>query len=257
VKTVVLWGAGATASLGLATTKQQSSFWRLMLDETRKSARKSYGTILSLSPDRIFGEYEDNIADLLELLDDTRDDSSRGKLRNHGLVHFSEVQEKIVRKYRYDLGGAVGMAEDRIILEKAKDRVVMMRLYYDWSALMLIMRTQYNNKSDDSKGDKFVECVYNVIDSCLRMNVGFRVYTAPQEHRVSDFLGVDRLQGARNAFILLTNLMFACAYREEETKTGRSCAMREKIIGYGKEYLSYFPAGKYRDEIARIISEKR
>jgi len=42
-----------------------------------------------------------------------------------------------------------------------------------------------------------------------------------------------------------------------ETKTGRSCIEREKIISYGKEYLSYFPAGKYRKEIARIVSGQR
>ena len=133
IRSVLFWGAGATASLQMATTEKQSNIFYALCNKSRGG---SYKTCLDAFKDDFHSGFE-ALCDLLTLLDDTSEKFECG----YRMSGFSEEQLKLIEKYKNDLGGDI---------EKCKNRLIMMRMRYDWAAVMRILRANKHNQEWDS-----------------------------------------------------------------------------------------------------------
>ena len=196
--TVVFWGGGATAGLGMATTARQND---VLFALSSKKYGDSYHECLQDFSGDIFGNKFDAVCDLLTLLDDNHD-----WVEGFQLCGFSQRQVDIIQKYRNDLGHTDA---------ERKNRVVMMRCHYDWSAVMRILRLQKNDfkevKGKHKPSDTFVQKIYNLLDVNISSHSGLHVFLE-ERHELSSFLDEKRLQSAKAALIMFVNLMFACSW---------------------------------------------
>ena len=118
MKTVVFWGAGATASLGIRTTREQSEFIRNLapLDETsldervRKALRDNANTL-----------WGDALRDMLTILGDGR---SVAEATEVGDGEIAAMQ----RHWEPTSGAEV------------RQRILHLRAAYDWPALKEIVK---------------------------------------------------------------------------------------------------------------------
>ena len=212
-KTVVFWGAGATASLKMATTQDQNGvFWAL----SRKRLTQSYQDCLRPHKD-VFGECFDDVCDLLFLLDDDSTVADGEYESGYRMSGFSESQVEVLQKHAHDLGGD-SENQDRLN-GKIRNRIIMMRLRYDWSAAMRILRLQRHNEADDGQpSETFTQCIYNLIDANISAGTGIHVFD-DRGAVLSNFLDVVRLKAAKAALVMFINLMFATAWARERTNS--------------------------------------
>ncbi|MGN0833898.1 MAG: hypothetical protein ACI4RD_09670 [Kiritimatiellia bacterium] len=202
--TVVFWGAGATAGLGMATTCRQNEVFFAL---SHKKVSASYRECLQDFKDDIFVDKFDVVCDLLTLLDDDPE-----KAEGHHLCGFSQRQLDIVKKHAGDLGPTDAVR---------KNRVVMMRSYYDWSAAMRILRLQRNDFKDVNgtrkPSDTFAHKIYNLLDVSISSHSGLHVFLDDQQD-LSSFLDEKRMQSAKAALVMFINLVFACAWAKSRFK---------------------------------------
>ncbi len=215
IHTVVFWGAGATASLGMVTTAQQNG---IFLALSKKQPGDSYEKCLEEYKENVFGERFEDVCDLLTLLDDDPDSEIEHDALGYRMSGFSDRQKDIVNRHAEDLGN-----EDR----KRFNRVIMMRLRYDWAAVMRILRLQkYNTKKKtDDEGneipsDTFTLTLYNLIDANISAGTGIHVFDN-EGSELSNFLDVVRLKSAKSALVMFVNLMFASAWAKNIKEDGK------------------------------------
>lgn len=196
-RTVVFWGAGATAGLGMPTTAQQNKIFFAL---SRKDGDCSYRECLRDFESSVFGECFDEVCDLLTLLDD-----AKAPCVGYGLAGFDEQQLEIIDRYACDLGDTKDVRWNR---------VVMMRIKYDWASAMRIIRLQKNDfECPDGKDDPsktFTQRIYNLLDANIAAGTGIHVYVKNGD--LSSFLDVERLKSAKAALVMFVNLVMACAW---------------------------------------------
>ena len=174
-KTVVFWGAGATASLGIRTTDRQTKFLRKLAD---RKGRVDQRVKKALSP--VDGCWIDALSDLLTILGDEHcgprlDIPSQRQL------------EAMRRNWRSD-------APDEL-----KRRVLTLCALYDWPALKEVIRVCPAYDGDD---DAFqLADVFNVLDMHGHSGHGFRAQN-------KSFLTPAQVKGAHNALKLVLNALF-------------------------------------------------
>ena len=188
MKTVVFWGAGATASLGIRTTQQQSAFIRDLAQlETPldKRVHKALG-------DKVGSPWDDALRDLLLILGDDRT-----------VKEATEVAREIEVMQRH--------WEPTSSFE-VRQRILQLRAAYDWPALKAIVKACPGIQADK---DKFkINDLFNIMDLHDQSGHGF--------HADDTFLTPQQVGSAKSALKMLLHAMFfidwqvACRDKKEQ-----------------------------------------
>ncbi|MBD8736216.1 hypothetical protein [Sphingomonas sp. CFBP 13706] len=183
--TVVFWGAGATASLRMRMTGQQGKF---IVDLTgagapgRRSLRSRVKRAVGPGVD---GRYRRLLRDLLTILGDDAKSAD-------GIHVVSDEQIAAMRR-----SCAKGAS-----VEHLSERIVALRLTYDWPALQAVMRICPGIRSDDFK----INDLFNILDMHAPSGHGFR-------DQNGDFLDGRRLVGAKAALKMLLHTVLYVDYQ--------------------------------------------
>ena len=177
--TVLLWGAGATAPLGLPTTDAQA-------DCLRKLAAIGAGglaeRVRSAFPKASWQEQRD-IGDFLLILGD-----EDGRNNN-------DVAEALRRQF------------DQIDAVDRKRHMEKLRLIYNWSTLRRVILSCPGEISSH-----WLQDLFNILDLHIQANIGFHA-SHPNRDAESAFIRPDALPTARRALQLLIILQFVLGYR--------------------------------------------
>lgn len=188
-RNVIFWGAGATAKLGIRTTAQQAQFIqhltgasaanKPLIERVRKALHRS-----DLEPGH------SALVDLITILGDSSSESDDiGRSSNEQL-------EAMRRNWRQGAGD-----------DELRNRIVELRLSYDWPALKAVVRICPGS----STTDKFqINDLFNVLDMHIPTSSGFRAPTATREKPL--FLDARRLIGAKNALRMVLIASFYIDY---------------------------------------------
>lgn len=184
--TVIFWGAGATASLGMRVTDAQGKFISHLVGYGTESASKDLMARVELALGGSNTSYWRNVlADLITILGDT-DDSS-------GSIH-------IIRQGHLD-----AMArhwKPNATENDLRKRIMALRLIYDWPALKDVVSICPGVGTKNFK----INDLFNVLDMHVPIGHGFRA----EEGR---FLDARRLLGAKSALKMLLHAMFFIDYQ--------------------------------------------
>ncbi|MEI6986499.1 MAG: hypothetical protein WCK65_10245 [Rhodospirillaceae bacterium] len=184
--TVIFWGAGATANLGMRMTEGQGKFItclsgvnKLCLDDCLSDqVRHALGD--SGDP-----HWRDTLIDLITILGDEKDSSDS--------IHIIEKQhlEAMARHWK------PGAEESEL-----RKRIMDLRLTYDWPALKDVVKICPGVHSNKFK----INDLFNVMDMHIPLGHGFQA----EEGR---FLDARRLLGAKNMLKMLLHAMFYIDYQ--------------------------------------------
>lgn len=183
--TVIFWGAGATASMGMRTTPQQASFIRHLVGDGKVSTALQDRIEAALGSD-ITREWHEALHDLIDILGD---DAANDK----GIHSISRRQREAMRR-------SMPQESDDDALD---GRIMALRLIYDWPALKTAKRIC---PAHDTK-DFDLNDLFNVLDMHTQSGHGFR-------NEASQILTPRRLDGARAALQMLLGTMFYVDYQE-------------------------------------------
>lgn len=183
-RTLLLWGAGATAELGMRTTLQQSNFLRELAGDGSKDSRNG----LDVRATRAIGDNGHSSAHsaLAELLLILGDGNEIG-----GEYQITTKQQSAMRR-NWD---------PRADEDTLQNRILELRRRYDWIALKSIINTFFPAIDRDEPDQNCLTDLFNVLDMHSQSGHGFRV-----QEKV--FLEPTRLDGARNALKMLLVTMF-------------------------------------------------
>lgn len=209
--TVIFWGAGATAELGMLTTARQGD---LFVALGKRKPDERFSECLCEFKDKVLGSRFESFCDLLELLDDAEEDEIVTGFRMSG---FSCLQLDLIEKYGEDFGCNP---------DERKNRIIMMRQRYDLAAAMRIIRSQAVAGEFDMS--HFVQDVYSMIDANIAAGTGIHIFDDNGESKRSDFIDLTRLRAAKAALIMIVTLAFAASW--EGARKGRKT----------EEYKSFF-----------------
>ena len=194
-RTVLFWGAGATASLGLPTTAQQAQFLRALAPDPGKSEPVSVRTrVRKALKYRASSGWVDAFSDLLQILGD------RGTTNGHE-VSAADINAEALAAMARNWG--------RIEEDQLRNRIVELRSLYDWPALVAAInvcphrapqpRSKLNSASEETCF-KLID-LFNLLDMHHRSGHGF-------PDRDGRFLTPQRVLGARGALGLLIQSLF-------------------------------------------------
>ena len=179
--TVIFWGAGATASLGMQTTTQQTdALWKLASgQEEQKSLAQRIRDALGEKAEE---PWTSALHDLLAILGD-------GDKTEEAASIFTVTKDQMkamCRNWR------------RCADDELRDRIVTLRTLYDWPALKAVIKVCPGVQGD---GESFqLNDLFNVLDMHGQSGHGFRV-------KDGEFLTSQRVLGARNALKMLLQTM--------------------------------------------------
>lgn len=179
-RTVLFWGAGATASLGMPTTEGQAQFLRELCP--RPNGKECLDTrVRKAFCYRVVGRWVSAFCDLLKILGD------RGDAVDDGLSVADIYREQVdaMRRNWNDTGD-----------DGVHKRIVQLRSLYDWPALVAAINVCPERMST---GFQLVD-LFNLLDMHQQSGHGF-----PDRERV--FLTPQRVIGARGALGLLIQAM--------------------------------------------------
>lgn len=174
-ETLVVIGAGATATLGMPSSNEQSKIFRELIDG-EKSKREIFNDSFS-EPDLA------KVVSFLEFLDGSGKelfDISDNDLANAQII-YGKQDEKLLR-----------------------NRILELRTEYDWNAAKKILNICPHNKQNDN----LIRDTYSIIDRRLLSHQSLKVCSQKEE----EILPESRLQGARNFITLFINMLFASAW---------------------------------------------
>jgi hypothetical protein len=171
-KTVMFWGAGASASLGFKTTYQLGSFF---VDLCKGYEKGTIGNVFnSITHDR---EVDRSLENLFKFLDTSRE--------------IDDMKKEISEEFRaYDVEGVKAVRQ--------------LRDYYDWNSLMSIMKICPNFKNGMQLQDLF-----NIIDMHIYEKEGFYVSSSNGKEK---FLPLQNIIKARNTLVMMTTLVHSLNY---------------------------------------------
>ena len=191
-RTVLFWGAGATASLGVHTTKNQGRFLRALSprpEETERlesRVRSAFGNSVSV-------RWVSAFCDLLKILGD-REEATEGTL-SAADIHKEQLE---AMSRNWECKGK----------EALRKRIVELRSLYDWPALIAAINVVPGDVSqrDTGAGAKEAQTgfklidLFNLLDMHHQSGHGF-------PDRQNTFLTPQRVLGARGALGLLIQAM--------------------------------------------------
>ena len=180
--TVIFWGAGATAEIGMQTTLQQTdALWKLApRQEDQLSLAQRIRDALG---DKAEEPWTSALHDMLAILGD-------GDMAEEAASIFTVTQDQMrtmCRNWRH------GDDDDEI-----RNRIVTLRTLYDWPALKAVIKVCPGVQGD---GTSFqLNDLFNVLDMHGQSGHGFRA-------KDGEFLTPQRVLGARNALKMLLQTM--------------------------------------------------
>jgi hypothetical protein len=184
---VIFWGAGATAALGIRTTAQQANFIQRLTgastprEPLKERVREALGSI-DLEP------WHSALFDLITFLGDS--DSAYGSIDRID----SEQLEAMRRNW--------GQGSDDKAL---RDRVIELRLTYDWPALKSVVTVCPGGSTDKFQ----INDLFNLLDMHIAPKFGF---SAPGSKKEVEFFDAGRLIGAKNALLMILIASFYIDY---------------------------------------------
>ena len=185
--TVILWGAGATATLGMRTTPTQSQFISRLVPVEEGSTKKSLCQRVqdALALDKSADErWTSALCDLLTILGDEPNEGTSDKEPPIAVITPDQMEAMRCNWQSSD--------EDEI-----RNRIVNLRVLYDWPALKTAI-----NVCPGVHGNNFqLNDLFNVLDMHGQSGHGFRV-------EEGKFLTPQQVLGARNALKMLLQTMF-------------------------------------------------
>ena len=188
-RTVLFWGAGATASLGLRMTAQQAQFLRALAPGLEKSEVTPLHTrVRNALGDCVPDRWVDAFSDLLKILGESGGTNAP--------ISATEIQEEQLAAMARNWG-----CNDKNHL---RNRIVELRSLYDWPALVDAINVcpsrtpQRCSRSTATLGDTEFELIdlFNLLDMHHQSGHGFPA-------KDSTFLPPQRVLGARGALRLL------------------------------------------------------
>ena len=194
-RTVLFWGAGATASLGLRTTAKQAQFLRALAPGPGNSETASVrNRVRTALEDPASNGWVGAFSDLLQILGD------RGAANGHEFSTAdisAEELDAMARNWR------------RNDKDQLRNRIVELRSLYDWPALVAAINvcphraSQARSKPTATSGDTCFKLIdlFNLLDMHHRSGHGF-------PDRDGRFLTPQRVLGARGALGLLIQSLF-------------------------------------------------
>jgi hypothetical protein len=196
-QTMIFWGAGATADLGIKTTVQQSSFIRkIVAEEASRTLRQRVDDAINVEGAE---QWRKALCDLITILGDSND--------AYYDVHLidSDQMEAMRRNWRLDNRGTD---------EELRHRILELRLIYDWPALKSVVRICPAFQTAEFK----LNDLFNLLDLHIPANLGFHAPPGGKADRKAarpndQFLDARRLIGAKNALLLLLTAVFHIDYQ--------------------------------------------
>ncbi len=191
-KTLIFWGAGATAALGIRTSLQQAKFVQALAatDNPRGSLAERIATALGA---KAIEPWNSALRDLLTILGD--------RPATYHSIHAIDDAEMEAMRRNWQAGAGH---------EELRRRIIELRLNYDWPALKSVIRVCPGSGTDNFK----INDLFNVLDMHIPGKFGFR---APAETESSaldqQFLDARRLIGAKNALYVILLAMFHIDYQ--------------------------------------------
>ena len=193
--TVAFWGAGATASLGIRTTKEQNQFVRHLapVESPPKPLRDRVRNALGAGPEDL---WRDALCDLLTILGD---DQKPEEARN--------VDDRALRAMA---GGSTSASEADL-----RQRVLHLRSIYDWPTLTAIIRACPGSREPVNEGRFKVNDLLNILD-LYGGEHGFRAVdevpvcrgTRDRARPMGPLLAPEMVRSAKNALKMLLQTMF-------------------------------------------------
>ena len=179
-RTVVFWGAGATASLGIRTTAEQSEFVLHLApgDHPCKPLRERVKEALR---DAACDRWIDALSDLLAVLGDGQPTKSATTVDDCAL-------------------GAMARSWDSESPDDLRRRVLHLRTIYNWPALASIIRACPGSRVSTDKGRFKINDLLNLLDLYGGSDHGF--------HADDTFLTPQMVGSAKNALKMLLQTMF-------------------------------------------------
>ena len=189
MKTVVFWGAGATASLGIRTTLQQSLFVRHLAapscDDTSLDERVRNALGKADSP------WARALRDLLTILGDDRPVSEATEVGDREIAAMEcNWQEKCPGKLRR--------------------RILQLRATYDWLALKEIVKACPGSREPAGSEGFKINDLFNITDLHGQSGHGF--------HAGRTFLTPQQVGSAKNALKMLLQAMFFIDWQQAARK---------------------------------------
>ena len=180
-ETLVFIGAGATATLGMPSTDEQTKIFRDLCGN-EKSKEKILSPYFS-------GSDLTKVIAFLDFLDSD---------------NFFEVREADLQNARIVYG-----KQDEKLLRK---RVLELRTEYDWNAAKKVLNICPHNRGKDN----LICDVYSIIDGKLLSHQSLKVKDCrnKSDNDISSeaILSPSRLQGARNFLMLFVNMLFSAKW---------------------------------------------
>ena len=187
-RTVLFWGAGATASLGLRMTAEQAKFLRALAPDPEKSeVRPLPSRVRTALGDCVPARWVEAFSDLLKIL---------GECGTNAQISATEIHEEQLAAMARNWG-----CNDK---DHLRNRIVELRSLYDWPALVDAINVcpsrapQHHSKSTAASGGIGFELIdlFNLLDMHHQSGHGFR-------GKDDTFLPPQRVIGARGALRLL------------------------------------------------------
>ena len=177
MKTVVFWGAGATASLGIRTTREQSAFVRHLADTTTLDERVRN----ALGPDKADPWAAGALRDLLTILGDRR-----------CVAEATKIGDREVEAMRRNW--------EQVRPSELRQRILHLRSTYDWLALKEIVKACPGSREPACRKRFKINDLFNIMDLHDQSGHGF--------HAGRTFLTPQQVGSAKNALKMLLQAMF-------------------------------------------------
>ena len=190
-QTLVFWGAGATASIGLPLTTRQAAFLRSLAPRFDDPVQGIESRVRSALGNLAVEPWVSAFSDLLAILGD--DDDTDGVRGGSPTSVLPDQFDAMARNWHSDNA------------DELRQRVVELRTLYDWPALVAAINI-CPTRADHSSFE--LQDLFNVLDMNLQTGHGFRV-------RDDRFLPPQRVLGARGALVLLIQTLFYVAWHAD------------------------------------------
>jgi hypothetical protein len=206
---IIFWGAGATAALGIRTTKAQSLFIKTLAGSPPAGSLED--RVANALGANNTTKWHAALSDLLTILGDLEENYA-------GIEFTNETQVDAMRRNWRDNAGT----------EELIRRIVDLRLTYDWPALKSLVAICPGSSS----GTFELNDLFNLLDLHIPLGFGVRAFSQhthlPDQMPGRQFLDARRLTGAKNA---LRMLLIAAFYIDWQECIGAS---RSKLEQYHK-----------------------
>ena len=208
-KTVVFWGAGATAALGMPLTQNQADFLRNLAfpaapNGKDRDLRSRVRKALQVKPgDNTSEHWIPALENLLTILGD--DPSTIDDNDTKDAPYVGRVTQNAIAAMRANWNS--GASEEEI-----RERIITLRTLYDWPTLKAVIGVCPRTEKDND-GFRFkLQDLFNILDMHAQGGHGF-------QERTGRFLTPQRVLGARNALHMLIQSQFYMAWQCR----GRTC----------------------------------